>query len=95
MIRNNDGGAAFPRTGYAHESANLEPMERADLATDPQPGMSLRDYFAAKALNGIIANLRADLHKPLSDYSETLAGNAYILADAMLAARAATKAESK
>jgi len=41
----NDGGPAFPHIDYE--------------ITDPHPskGMSLRDYFAAKAMQGIISNL--------------------------------------
>jgi hypothetical protein len=38
----NDGGPAFPRTG-------------ADGHTSPQSGMTIRDYFAAAALQGFLA----------------------------------------
>jgi hypothetical protein len=45
-------------------------------------GMTLRDYFAAKALQGICAS------GPTSDWSNTrIAADAYALADAMLKAR--------
>jgi hypothetical protein len=46
-------------------------------------GMTLRDYFAAKAIQGLFAsgNLQA------TDTDEALARDAYIVADAMLKAR--------
>lgn len=63
----NDGGAAFPTT-------------RSEVGGD-QTGLTMRDYFAAAALTGIIA--KADL--PLKDgYPEAMAVDAYWLADAML-----------
>jgi len=60
----NDGGPAFPRTG-------------ADGHTSPQIGMTLRDYFAAKAINevGWYNNINQS------------AIMAYEIADAMLKAR--------
>jgi hypothetical protein len=63
----NDGGPAFPRTG-------------ADGHTSPQSGMTLRDYFAAAALQGLIANGEC----PTWDDD---AKAAYAAADAMLKAR--------
>jgi hypothetical protein len=47
------------------------------------PGMSLRDYFAAKALQGLLAH-----EGPAFDYRDS-ARMAYGLADAMLKAREA------
>ena len=69
-----DGGPAFPE---------LRPFN-ADWAADP--GMSLRDYFAAKALEGILAfpgTLDGDHNKSPS----TVARAAYNYADAMIEAR--------
>jgi hypothetical protein len=63
---NNTGGPAFPTT---------KPLEHWG---DPNQGMTLRDYFAAKAMQGI-------LFEGL-DEIET-AKNAYAMADAMLHAR--------
>lgn len=77
----NDGGAAFPalqaserwenRDGghsYSHESAG---------------GMSLRDYFAAAAMQGICSQWRFP-----GNEREHLAEESYKVADAMLAERA-------
>jgi hypothetical protein len=62
----NDGGPVFSRTGeYWH--------------TSPQNGMTLRDYFAAHAINevGWYENM------------DNSAAMAYLIADAMLKARGA------
>ena len=50
-----------------------------------QDGMTLRDYFAAKAMNGLVGAWGA---YDLQDYKE-IASNAYFLADAMMKAREA------
>ena len=68
---------AFPRP--ASRGNNYFTGEE-DVVVDPQRGMTLRDYFAAKAMQGI-------LFEGL-DESET-AKNAYAMADAMLKARKA------
>lgn len=54
-----DGGAAFARPGYypSDPSDRLEPRERQEIATDPQPGMSVRTYAAVKAMAAIIGKL--------------------------------------
>lgn len=52
------------------------------------PGMTLRDYFAAKAMQGLLASPRGTVDdSPMTD--KLVAGNAYIVADAMLEARKA------
>jgi hypothetical protein len=58
--------------------------------------LSLRDYFAAKAMTSLIDNfLRNDLHleDPI-DWMEGLAGDTYLMADAMLKARLKVKRNS-
>lgn len=73
----NTGGAAFP-------------CENSSFA-DFNEGMTLRDYFAAKAMQGVLARL--DVHFRDSDeYIKQVAGEhiskaAYAMADAMIAAR--------
>ena len=64
------GGPAFPNPALADE--NFHPP--FDMS-----GMTLRDYFAAKAMPVFLAN-------PDSTYSSD-AANAYAMADAMLKAR--------
>jgi hypothetical protein len=69
MKKINDGGPAFP---CVDGGANYL-----------QEGMSLRDYFAAKAMQGLLTNF---------GYEENgYAQSAYKIADAMLAAREAGK----
>lgn len=67
-----DGGPAFAAGAYEHNSGGY-------LAW--QDGMSLRDYFAAKAMQGLIAS-PAD-----PESMEVAAKWSYNLADAMLKAR--------
>lgn len=67
------GGAAFPVSGHP------------DMQFVAQEGMTLRDYFAAKAMQGILVNTERNQFS----FSETgeIASKAYELADAMLKAR--------
>lgn len=78
----NTGGAAFPCEGGV------------DSGLYPDTGMTLRDYFAAKALNGFLCSQYvSDYIKEIgsfstdSDVRRNLATNAYLYADAMIAAR--------
>lgn len=70
----NTGGPAFPRP-------HSEPPHYA------QEGMTLRDYFAAKAMQGILASGNT----PKSVTNEEIARESYYLADAMLKARDAAQ----
>ena len=73
------GGPAFPskkriyRAGYA--TGDFEPVN----------GMTLRDYFAAKAMQGDIGSFPE--HVDPSDVASVIARRAYQIADAMLKAR--------
>lgn len=75
MSENQDnGGPAFPcdelldQYGTAHRSE----------------GLSLRDYFAAKAMQGICCNRS---HVELKGHAKASAKVAYLIADALLEAR--------
>ena len=76
MGKINDGGPAFPRPAGDYNGSRH--------GNSSQTGMSLRDYFAAKALQGLLAF-------PGMEYAdappEVAARDAYAMADAMLAAR--------
>jgi hypothetical protein len=67
MSNTNTGGPAFPSHGSMGEVTH--------------EGMTLRDYFAAKAMQGLLANNNID--------AQQIAKAAYIVADAMLKAREA------
>lgn len=69
MSNTNTGGPAFPTPRY----------ERGDMYSI---GMTLRDYFAAKALQGMLAENGGG---PMRN--NTLAEFSYEIADAMLKAR--------
>lgn len=75
MVNTNNGGPAFPGP-YVNKEGGLEVLFK-------QHGMTLRDYFAAKALQGFAATLSGD-SAPLFDI---LAKDAYEMADAMLKRR--------
>ena len=64
----NDGGPAFPH------------QDSGDTGT--RPGMTLRDYFAAKAMQAMLSGL---VYNPAQ--SNFLCRTSYAMADAMLKAR--------
>lgn len=79
MSKQNNGGPAFPvstgDTTVGHQDG---------IQTWQFPGMTLRDYFAAKAMQGVFTN-------PIEATAQGkgyIAKHAYAMADAMLAERA-------
>lgn len=77
MTDDRTGGPAFPRP--ASRGNNYATGEE-DVVVDPQRGMSMRDYFAAAALQGILAG-----SEPLKP--AYAAQCAFEVADAMIARR--------
>ena len=75
MSTNDNGGPAFPTSNGG----------------SPDDGMTLRDYFAAKCLPAIVTITGASMHTPRDGMStdDSMAADAYALADAMLKARQA------
>lgn len=67
----NNGGHAFPHS-------------LQDLYEPNTAGMTMRDYLAAKAMQGLLSSSVTDAN------AKTVAKAAYIVADAMLRAREAT-----
>jgi len=82
----NDGGPAFPVPSFTF--TNPDGKSCTAVGTN---GMTLRDYFAAKAMQGLIAAPRNITEIDLDAWSRTVAPFAYLAADAMLAERAKTK----
>ena len=69
------GGPAFPKQG-------LSGLPNGDVIYGRE-GMTLRDYFAAKAMQGLLS-----AHFCSDEYtSEVIAATAYQMADAMLTER--------
>ena len=77
---NNNGGPAFP---------NFQFTENGKVEICPQGGMSLRDYFAAKAMAGMLSNKDTEARNIVENSvaQSHLAQIGYAIADAMLAAR--------
>lgn len=75
----NNGGPAFPRPDFHSDTHYTSPA---------QEGMSLRDYFAAKALAGFAANPDQQC---CTATPEQMAGWCYKWSDAMLKAREEVK----
>ncbi|MBK7804330.1 MAG: hypothetical protein IPJ55_17045 [Chloracidobacterium sp.] len=77
---NDNGGSAFPATleyiiGYQDNGVPI-------YGKDSYPGMTLRDYFAAQAMQGFLAS------STMFDQSDPVVSTyAYRMADAMLAER--------
>jgi hypothetical protein len=71
MSNTNTGGPAFP-----HETNSMT-----------HSGMTLRDYFAAKAMQGLMGRVWGEL--PPEELFKTWATSAYAVADAMMKAREA------
>jgi hypothetical protein len=89
----NSGGPAFPGVWRNESDANI--IAPNGVSVPPRwsthiHGMSLRDYFAAKALAGELAAQDGDTVGYWSNSNENLAALAqrcYLIADAMLKAR--------
>ena len=73
MSKVNTGGNAFPTGTWEYDGQN-------NVLPYQEKGMSLRDYFAAKAMQGLLAE------GPCKSM-ESVAKDAYRQADAMLAER--------
>lgn len=74
MSARNDGGHAFPVSGLH--------------GYDEFRGMTLRDYFAAKAMQAMVSNINGN-GQELRSLMSVLSDEAFHFADAMLAARGA------
>lgn len=97
-MKNDKGGPAFP--GPASEDATGS-MQENNKTSGAQVGMTLRDYFAAKALQGWLAGSEIENPRFGNDANgkwgpiqgstfnhEAMAEEAYAFADAMLSERA-------
>lgn len=76
MSDTNTGGQAFPSTFHNGWG-------------EPEKGMTLRDYFAAKAMQEILGSDRYMGIIGVNRYEQRTAEDAYKVADAMLKAREA------
>ena len=74
-MKTNTGGSAFPVLDYTFEANDCT------YKHESKEGMTLRDYFAAKAMQGLIAHTGNGEYRIIKE--------AYEIADKMLAARGA------
>lgn len=77
-----DGGSAFPFKGKKMFPDGFSSTGFIEQEFQ-YPGMTLRDYFAAKAMAAHIQNM----HRMTGAESEEIASWAYLTADAMLSQR--------
>lgn len=78
MTQQNNGGPAFPTpSGWNQNGSWLAGQSEFE-------GMTLRDYFAAKAMQAMLSSPNC----PVQVEETELASQAYMAADAMLKARA-------
>lgn len=88
-MRETSDGLAFPSIEQVEITGDHDAIRRVSGPA----GMTLRDYFAAKALSGLLANPMAsreiarDGHDNEKTFAEEITMNAYDIADAMLEAR--------
>lgn len=87
----NDGGPAFPTPGDEFMLCTDGAYRpKSEYGMEGKPGMSLRDYFAAKAMQGEFACQAIDWNIPEREYVNC-AIRFYRMADAMLEARKSAK----
>lgn len=79
MSNTNTGGPAFPFSLHIGGSAGIVDAEECGAG-----GMTLRDYFAAKAMQGLLAGKLKTVNMQI------ISTECYAMADAMLAARSAS-----
>ena len=80
MSNTNTGGPAFPLAGAVFKGTNGQGM-----GIEASLGMTLRDYFAAKAMQGLIGGIESGKEHQIALVPST----AYAMADEMLKAREA------
>jgi hypothetical protein len=74
-MKTNDGGPAFPQNGS---------LQIGDMSYQGSTGITMRDYFAAKAMLGYMTSGFANFGNNHSVFAK----DAYEMADAMLKERA-------
>ena len=81
-----DGGPAFPADGYySVQTGSTE--SGYTVGTRPHYGMSLRDYFAAAAMQALLWNAPKSFPERLPEHNLDITTFAYRYADQMIAER--------
>jgi len=96
MSKPDDGGPAFPGNGEFFVDGPQGRMAQSAWGMDGGKGMSLRDHFAGKAMQGIVGSIDGELcYMRLKEHaardglsvSQWIARDSYKQADAMIAER--------
>ena len=91
MTTANNGGPAFPRpVRYQKHEYGRRQESVGWVAEGGEGGITMRDYFAAKAMQGLLGR---DLELECDPDPHILAEFSYEIADAMLQAREAANVE--
>ena len=79
-----DGGPAFPKQGFRRYPDG----KTYEVEVDANPGMSIRDWFAGMAMQGLLASMAhpQSIGSDLASYPQ-LPSQAFEIADAMLKER--------
>ena len=96
--RNSEGHKTPPYVEHDHDRGNFfvpdlssfdstRATRKAEKQYEPYPGMSLRDYFAAKAMQALVSAEEWSPGKTQEEYKSETGSFAYQLADAMMEAR--------
>jgi hypothetical protein len=87
MSEKNDGGPAFAQEVELRFRVEQEPAfpSHGSMGEVTWEGMTLRDYFAAKAMQAFVSREKSGMDE--STYDETFSKWSYEIADAMLRAR--------
>ncbi len=88
-MRKNTGGPAFP-SGVVRKTRQRPNDPGSDFIISDtveakNPGLTMRDYFAAKALAQLIAAMVESISEP--QFEMVLAAQSYLIADAMIEER--------
>jgi hypothetical protein len=89
----NDGGPAFPIKKWTELVLDESGQIEATIKTKNHPGMSLRDWFAGMAMQGLLTGLNWQPGRVVHSEDE-LASDAYGFADAMLVEREKEKSKT-
>ena len=86
-----DGGPAFPQ-GESYDTTDYVGHVTNHRKGALKPGMSLRDWFAGRAMQGIVSALHAGI-RPVD--VPAMVQDAYELADAMIAEKLKRESSAK
>jgi hypothetical protein len=86
-VSGRDGGPAFPVPFYFDQSRGEYGMYIDGVDAGAATGLTVRDYFAAKAMQAYITGALADGAELHPGDSEAVSRASYVQADSMLAAR--------